>query len=454
MSLHDLNTRHHHLFDPNPAIKDEVDTTFHYDLSSSTSEELPWLALQTMMSSEICSHNMDTCDPSPFESPLCVSSMGSPNSSRDFDEPLITGSEGDATLERHPLFDEYTRPSYAEPSQDDAAWSLTGQGSFSYADFFPVSSTTTATTTTGAKAVTAAPLTGSQYFSTIQPKVDAFDAVAAFAALQDIAPTSIVDNQQPYLGMSAQLNTHARRLSLSDSVSGYSSSQETAPSKDINSYPASSQVSTDGSSPIDQGEELRHLAEVLVQQYHAHGRGKNDTSELVHALKVAGIKVEPNLLMEAEPLTPSDASFSPASSSVSSSGDGEWSEGSSPQSAHDDSRQVTRKARSSSHTMSKYNALGETTSASSFEEYETVMKDGKRHYRCDVCHKLFDRAFNMKTHRVIHESNREQPFACPFDECGKRFSRKADCNRHTKSVHLRKGQTLNGRPLAVVVDVG
>lgn len=452
MPVHDLHPRHL-LFDPAPAIKDEADTTFHYDLSSSNPEDLPWLALQTMMSTDSCSNNMATCDPSPFESPLCVSSMGSPNSSRDFDEPLITGSEGDATFERHPLFDEYARPSYAESTQDDAAWSLTGQGSFSYADFFPASSTAT-TATTGGKAVNAAPLTGSQYFPTQQPVIAAFDAAAAFAALQDIDPTSIVNSQQPYLGMSTQLNTHARRLSLSDSVSGYSSSQESVPSKDLNGWSASSQASTDGASPIDQGEELRHLAEVLVQQYHAHGRGKNDTSELVHALKVAGIKVEPNLLMEAEPLTPSDAGFSPANSSVNSAGDGEWSEGSSPQSAHDDSRPISRKARSSSHTTSKYNALGDTASASSFEEFDTVMKDGKRHYRCDVCHKLFDRAFNMKTHRVIHESYREQPFACPFDECGKRFSRKADCNRHTKSVHLRKGQTLNGRPLAIVVDVG
>lgn len=452
MSLHELNTRHL-LFDPKTAIKDEADTAFHYDLSSSTTtNDLSWLAIQTMLS-DASSNNMGTCDPSPFESPLCVSSMGSPNSSRDFDEPLITGSEGDATFERHPLFDGYTRPSYAEPTQDDAAWSLTGQGSFSYADFFPVSSTPAATTT-GTKAATSASLTGSQYFATLPPKMDTFDAVAAFAAMQDIAPTSVVDNQQPYLGMSAQLNTHARRLSLSDSVSGYSSSQESAPPKDINSFVASSQASNDGASNIDQGEELRHLAEVLVQQYHAHGRGESDTSELVHALKVAGIKVEPNLLQAAEPLTPSDSAFSPASSSISSGGDGDWTEGSSPQSTHDDSRHATRKARSSSHTMSKYNALGESASASSFEEFDTVMKDGKRHYRCDVCHKLFDRAFNMKTHRVIHESYREQPFACPFDECGKRFSRKADCNRHTKSVHLRKGQSLNGRPLAVVVDVG
>ena len=47
---------------------------------------------------------------------------------------------------------------------------------------------------------------------------------------------------------------------------------------------------------------------------------------------------------------------------------------------------------------------------------------------------------------TTHETVRNKPYVCPFDECGKDFARKHDCQRHFKTVHVKRGEA----PLAML----
>lgn len=53
---------------------------------------------------------------------------------------------------------------------------------------------------------------------------------------------------------------------------------------------------------------------------------------------------------------------------------------------------------------------------------------------CDTCGKLFQRLSNLKAHMETHRPDREQPWACQYHECERRFVRKTDMTRHQESV--------------------
>ncbi|EME78249.1 uncharacterized protein MYCFIDRAFT_51582 [Pseudocercospora fijiensis CIRAD86] len=56
---------------------------------------------------------------------------------------------------------------------------------------------------------------------------------------------------------------------------------------------------------------------------------------------------------------------------------------------------------------------------------------------CDKCGKLFQRSYNLKAHMETHDPEREQPHACPYPDCKRRFVRRTDLMRHEQSVHLK-----------------
>lgn len=53
---------------------------------------------------------------------------------------------------------------------------------------------------------------------------------------------------------------------------------------------------------------------------------------------------------------------------------------------------------------------------------------------CDECGKLFQRVSNLRAHMDTHKPDREQPWACQFYGCTRRFVRKTDMTRHQESV--------------------
>ncbi|KAK0557556.1 hypothetical protein OC846_000344 [Tilletia horrida] len=129
-----------------------------------------------------------------------------------------------------------------------------------------------------------------------------------------------------------------------------------------------------------------------------------------------------------------------------------------------------RSSVSSMHSGARNNLLGNTgrSGGNSHPVEGTVSADGamttvylpsgKRAFSCNVCHKLFDRAFNLRTHADTHKSVEEREkgkrFICPFqhgqsDECGKPFARKHDCIRHWKTVH---GRSIAGTNSPTVIN--
>lgn len=53
---------------------------------------------------------------------------------------------------------------------------------------------------------------------------------------------------------------------------------------------------------------------------------------------------------------------------------------------------------------------------------------------CQQCGKLFQRSYNLKAHMDTHDPQREQPHACPWYGCTRRFVRRTDLIRHHESV--------------------
>ncbi|CAE7198862.1 unnamed protein product [Rhizoctonia solani] len=57
---------------------------------------------------------------------------------------------------------------------------------------------------------------------------------------------------------------------------------------------------------------------------------------------------------------------------------------------------------------------------------------GSRRHVCAECGQTFDRPSSLQTHMNTHTG--EQPFQCPYEGCGRRFSVKSNMRRHL-SVH-------------------
>lgn len=55
---------------------------------------------------------------------------------------------------------------------------------------------------------------------------------------------------------------------------------------------------------------------------------------------------------------------------------------------------------------------------------------------CKQCGKLFKRASNLAAHMQTHDEHRDHPWACRYNDCDKRFNRRTDMERHTKSVSV------------------
>ncbi len=68
------------------------------------------------------------------------------------------------------------------------------------------------------------------------------------------------------------------------------------------------------------------------------------------------------------------------------------------------------------------------------------LQQSKKRFSCTHCSKAFDRAFNLKTHMATHDAERDKPYVCPLDGCGRDFARKHDCQRHVRTVHIKRGE--------------
>ncbi|PWN29659.1 alpha/beta-hydrolase [Jaminaea rosea] len=426
-----------------------------------------WTAIQDAFSSTA----------SPFESPLGVSSIGSPNSSRDFDEsPLLPfdsdftvgQATSDKSLANFPLF-ETTTPAQLPYQQQQQQQQQPPGYTTEYEDWQQILHQLYLKHQAEQQAASAVadPQSANQtligqFANPSSCPLEATKMGSTFASLADIAPA----NKPWELPFATADLTRGKSMAESvvssqESLNGKSSPSATTDFvfSDIGT-PFSSQGSA--VSPANGTESISQLADIFVREY-ARTRNSEDTTVLLRALNVAGIAVSDNVLADVGVSSPEVTSTSVASptkedfTTYSENGSASsifdhYFVGHLPhqqqQSYSPPATDVSAsKMRSSAQHTAKHSALGGTTPPLQHHgDAHAHFINGKRLFECDVCHKTFDRAFNMKTHRTIHEDTREYPFTCPFADCGKAFARKADCNRHTKSVHLKRGERLNTGP--------
>jgi len=58
-------------------------------------------------------------------------------------------------------------------------------------------------------------------------------------------------------------------------------------------------------------------------------------------------------------------------------------------------------------------------------------------FNCELCGLGFVRLYNKKTHLARHNPERAKDHSCPEEDCNRQFERKADLDRHYKSVHAK-----------------
>ncbi|PWN90954.1 hypothetical protein FA10DRAFT_128144 [Acaromyces ingoldii] len=180
-------------------------------------------------------------------------------------------------------------------------------------------------------------------------------------------------------------------------------------------------------------------ANKLVREF-ARSKNISELDMLIRALKVAGINVSDDAVLEA--MASASVSTSPVSSPSASQASSQSSTSSPPVSpvvlptavaavrrAESTSLFTDSKTRSSIQASAKRQTVGESG------------LQGKR-FVCDSCGKTFDRHFNLRTHAMTHikPEDRERPFVCPWGSCAKPFSRKYDAERHYRSIHVKKGE--------------
>lgn len=66
---------------------------------------------------------------------------------------------------------------------------------------------------------------------------------------------------------------------------------------------------------------------------------------------------------------------------------------------------------------------------------KTSAEDAK--FSCDICGRGFVRLYNKKSHMERHNPQRAKDHNCPEENCDREFERKADLDRHYKSVHAK-----------------
>ncbi|CAO1619699.1 unnamed protein product [Parajaminaea phylloscopi] len=454
-----------------------------------------WSLLQSFLADDQLTAHRGMAS-SAFESPLGVSSIGSPLSTRDFDDesPLLSfdddfygGTNAPAnnsgiSPSDLPLFDISGAASHIDPASVVASAAVAAIAAAAAPNPPPADAPTLeefyrlyqqhqleqSKQKQPVPLATVAPLVAPCFANPSSSPLELTGMGATFAALADIAPMSKpwdmhlapTDSVAP-----AHTLGDIRRLSLSDSVSGYSSSQDSLVARSSpHSTPAfnsevSTPMSTAGASPFlcADADNLGQLTADFVRSF-ARARDTQDTSVLLHALSVAGIHVSEQVLADILPAQrASPASFTSASPVSDGAVTTQVPESEDPAHAHAHAHAHQTKTRSSASSgANKRAALGANNPVGpqTTPHADVIYIHGKRHFRCDVCHKTFDRAFNLKTHRTIHEDQREYPFVCPFAECGKAFARKADCNRHTRSVHLKRGERLRPGSASVAHDLG
>lgn len=91
------------------------------------------------------------------------------------------------------------------------------------------------------------------------------------------------------------------------------------------------------------------------------------------------------------------------------------------------------------------NKVGNSHSSGSPAPFIDPITKAKR-WQCGECGKLFDRAYNLKTHTYTHEDplTRARPFICPDADCHKQFARKHDMQRHFENVHRGESRRAKG----------
>lgn len=448
-----------------------------------TCQDPAWGALHSLLptassnngstNSEVATTTSTICQdgvyrPSPKDSPLSASSLGSPNSARDFDTdtPLITGQD-----DFHLGYEQINSAGYTPlfnilPQAGDAsAWATmhlpygpSTQQAFN-AEQAPFANSYTYTAAQGDSAPLPHFLASSNTAPTdIDPSV-----------LNGASSAGLLFGQHALLGAHGHddIDSAVNRLSLSESVSGYSSGSETENSTNSNLVGSSSDPSGAPTPSASSGQASPVTCSAPSQQTIAQVMGGMVRERLVEAgqyrptltpnLTSQGISGNVNanfhdVLMplfsslQGQPnFGASDACQSP---SATVAGSTQASIGQQSHPAHPVAQRGSTNARSSARRSPKKVALGVKSNHTEF------LVDGKRWFRCGTCPKTFDRAFNLKAHQDVHEPVRVYRFHCPTETCGKRFSRRADCVRHSKTVHW-KGQKIEpGTILVKVVDLG
>lgn len=317
-------------------------------------------------------------DAIPFDSPL-DQSLGSPASTRDFQESPLQDLEFDftATAADAPLFPDHG--TQQQHHNDNMLASL--------------------------------PLFGAEF---------SFSQQSISAPVVELKESVTSSQNSQNNGNDFSFDAMARNM-LSDMDNGRLNILSSQP----RSASPSSQSVVSTASPNSSQEQagITQLAAIFVREY-ARSHAVHDIDVLLRALKVAGINVSDEVVAE---ILASASPFSNVSPKCSPSPSPSPSPMVLPQAVTKADISVKKTRSSVSKTRP---SIQKSRSATS------------KNFVCDICHKTFDRAFNLRTHGITHlaAEDREKPYTCPWSECNKPFMRKYDAERHYNSVHVKRGE--------------
>lgn len=330
----------------------------------------------------------------PFDSPL-DQSLGSPASTRDFQESPLQDYEFDFANMDAPLFPNHG----TQQTQSDNL--LTGLPLFGNELAF-------------SQANKSALPSSQQTIPAPQ---------AQTAAVNDFSFDAMARNMSDF----ANLNSNSfDDVSRAASPSAQSTASSFASGQDLNS--------------------INQLAAVFVREY-ARSHAVHDIDVLLRALRVAGIDVSDESVADILAAASISQSRSPSPSVTSSSlasSQGLATGMSSP------SPSVSPMALPAAHHHGKARS---SLQGSPKDAFAVESRHGKR-FICPTCHKHFDRAFNLRTHALTHVApdDREKPFMCPWSDCSKPFSRKYDAERHYRSVHVKRGEVASKKQVEMCLS--